>query len=79
TLSLQYKNTPLVTCSMGSDWSKHLNLKATVDHHHRLSHTPLVTSGELSFASLLPFVILLGFLKELLPPASSYRFDPPTS
>ncbi|KAF9248547.1 hypothetical protein DTO013E5_6332 [Penicillium roqueforti] len=71
--------TPLVTCSLNSDWLERHDLKATVDHHHRLSHTPLVSSGELSFASLLPFVILLGFLKELLPPVSSHRFHPPTS
>ncbi|KAJ5374585.1 hypothetical protein N7517_006591, partial [Penicillium concentricum] len=76
---VKYKNMLLVTCSLASDWLGHLDLKATVDHHHRLSHTPLVSSGELSFASLLPFVIFLGFLKELLPPASSYRFHPPTS
>ncbi|KAJ5522441.1 hypothetical protein N7527_006556 [Penicillium freii] len=57
-------NTPLVTCPLASDWLERHNLKATVDHHHRLSHTPLVSSGELSFASLLPF--------ELLPPTSSY-------
>ncbi|KAJ5393231.1 uncharacterized protein N7487_010872, partial [Penicillium crustosum] len=69
---VQYKNTPLVTCPLASDWLERHDLKATVDHHHRLSHTPLVSSGELSFASLLPFVIFLGFLKELLPPASSY-------
>lgn len=48
---------------MASDWLEHHDLKATVDHHHRLSHTPLVSSGELSFASPLHFVILLGFLK----------------
>ncbi|KAJ9492482.1 hypothetical protein VN97_g742 [Penicillium thymicola] len=60
---VQYKNTPLVTCPLTSDWLDRHDLKATVDHHHRLSHTPLVSSGELSFASLLPFVIFPGFLK----------------
>lgn len=58
---VQYKDTRLVTCPLSSDWLEYHDLKATVDHHHRLSHTPLVSSGELSFASLLPFVILLGF------------------
>ncbi|KAJ5961544.1 hypothetical protein N7501_006485, partial [Penicillium viridicatum] len=68
-------NTPLVTCPLASDWLERHNLKATVDHHHRLSHTPLVSSGELSFASLLPFVRFLGFLK-VRPTLSCYHPPP---
>ncbi|KAJ5848593.1 hypothetical protein N7455_012550, partial [Penicillium solitum] len=74
---VQYQNTPLVTCPLASDWLERHDLKATVDHHHRLSHTPLVSSGELSFCLATAFCDISGFSKgtaypELLPPASSY-------
>jgi hypothetical protein len=63
---VQYKKTPLVTWSLTVDWLDQHNLKATLDHHHhRLSHTPLVASGELVFCFATVFCNSSGYFDGL--------------